>query len=101
MVLTCIIVEEFWVETGFQEVMDNVDPITDLNVQTVDQISETKPVFQWDLALDMEQGHTIVAEYWVKLGFQEVMDSVAQIMGHRAKIANNAYDKTLNINILY
>jgi hypothetical protein len=39
-------VEEFWVETGFQEVMDNVDPITDLNVQTVDQISETKPVFQ-------------------------------------------------------
>jgi hypothetical protein len=43
----------------------------------------------------MEQGHTIVAEFWVKLGFQEVMDSVAQIMGHRAKIANNANDKTV------
>jgi hypothetical protein len=46
MVLTYIIVEEFWVETGFQEVMGNVDPITDLNVQTVDQISETELVFQ-------------------------------------------------------
>jgi hypothetical protein len=43
----------------------------------------------------MEQGHIIVAEYWVETGFQEVMDNVVPLMGHRAKIANNANDKTV------